>query len=134
MAGAGGTDRRRCAPRRRVGARARADRVRVRSDGIRRARRRRTRRTGSSARADQDRTFRRCMMRAENAASTVDGNAAAGMLWDVFGADVTALIGVCGGCGSHAPMAETVVELDEVAAIVRCRACTHTLFTVLRTG
>ena len=25
-----------------------------------------------------------------------------------------------------------VVELDEVAAIVRCRGCTHTLVTVLR--
>ena len=71
-------------------------------------------------------------MRAEIASSTVDGNAAAGMLWDVFGADVTALIGVCGGCGAAAPLAETVVELDESAAIVRCRSCTHTLFTVLR--
>jgi hypothetical protein len=72
------------------------------------------------------------MMRAENATSTVDGNAAAGMLWDVFGTDVTALVGVCGGCGSAAPFAETAVELDEAAAIVRCRSCTHTLFTVLR--
>ena len=71
-------------------------------------------------------------MRADIAASTVDGNAAAGMLWDVFGADVTALIGVCGGCGSTAPMAEAIVELDETAAIVRCRGCTHTLVTVLR--
>lgn len=73
-------------------------------------------------------------MRAENAASTVDGNAAAGMLWDVFGTDVTALVGVCGGCGSAAAFAETIVELDEAAAIVRCRSCTHTLFTVLRDG
>ncbi|MBD3940899.1 hypothetical protein IF188_04175 [Microbacterium sp. NEAU-LLC] len=70
-------------------------------------------------------------MRAENATSTVDGNAVAGMLWDVFGADVTAVVGVCGGCGSAAPFAEAVVELDEAAAIVRCRSCTHTLFTVL---
>ena len=73
-------------------------------------------------------------MRAENAESVVDGNAAAGMLWDVFGADVTALVGVCGGCGSTATLAEAVVEIDEMAAIVRCRACTHTLFTVLREG
>ncbi|WP_341999667.1 DUF6510 family protein [Microbacterium sp. LWH7-1.2] len=73
-------------------------------------------------------------MRAENAASVVDGNAAAGMLWDVFGADVTALVGVCGGCGDASALAEAVVELDETAAIVRCRSCTHTLFTVLRDG
>ena len=73
-------------------------------------------------------------MRAEIAANVVDGNAAAGMLWDVFGADVTGLIGVCGGCGDASQVAEAVVELDETAAIVRCRACTHTLFTVLRDG
>lgn len=73
-------------------------------------------------------------MRAENAQSVVDGNAVAGMLWDVFGADVTVLIGVCGSCGAEARLAEAVVELDDVVAIVRCRACTHTLFTVLREG
>lgn len=73
-------------------------------------------------------------MRAENAQSVVDGNAVAGMLWDVFGADVTAVIGVCGSCGARARLAQAVVELDDVAAIVRCRACTHTLFTVLRDG
>lgn len=73
-------------------------------------------------------------MRAENAQSVVDGNAVAGMLWDVFGADVTAVIGVCASCGARARLAEAVVELDDVAAIVRCRGCTHTLFTVLRDG
>lgn len=73
-------------------------------------------------------------MRAEIAANVVDGNAVAGMLWDVFEVDVTALIGVCGGCGERAPVAEAVVELDDTVAIVRCRACTHTLFTVLREG
>ncbi len=72
-------------------------------------------------------------MRAENARSIVDGNAAAGLLADVFGDDVTALVGVCGGCSASAPLAETTVELDDTAAIVRCRTCTHTLITVLRT-
>ncbi|PRB14829.1 DUF6510 family protein [Microbacterium sp. MYb62] len=65
-------------------------------------------------------------------AQTVDGNAIAGMLWDLFGADVTALVGTCGGCGSLAAFAEAVVELDRHAAIVRCRTCTRTLFTVLQ--
>ena len=50
-------------------------------------------------------------MRAENAGSIVDGNAAAGMLWDVFGADVTALVGVCGGCGDTSALAEAVWRL-----------------------
>ena len=71
-------------------------------------------------------------MRAENAAAVVDGNAAAGMLADVFAGDVTSLVGVCAECGSIAPLAEAVVEIDEIAAIIRCRGCTHTLATVLR--
>ena len=73
-------------------------------------------------------------MRAANANATVDGNALAGILSDAFGSDITTMIGVCDGCGSTAPLAETVVELDETAAIARCRSCTHTLFTVLRDG
>ena len=71
-------------------------------------------------------------MRAENANAVVDGNAAAGILSEIFVGDVTTVIGICGGCGAVAPLAEAVVELDEVAAIVRCRGCTHTLVTVLR--
>jgi len=71
-------------------------------------------------------------MRAENAASIVDGNAAAGILSEIFTGDVTILVGVCGPCGAVAPLGETLVELDEFAAIVRCRGCTHTLLTVLR--
>jgi hypothetical protein len=74
------------------------------------------------------------MMRAENAASVVDGNALAGLLADVFAGDVTQYVGLCGGCGSSAPLAEAVVELDDVGAIVRCRTCRHTLATVLRSA
>jgi hypothetical protein len=72
-------------------------------------------------------------MRRENATSVVDGNAVAGMLAGVFEDDATILVGVCGSCDAHAPLAEAVVELDDVAAIVRCRSCTHTLLTLLRT-
>ncbi len=73
-------------------------------------------------------------MRAENATSTVDGNVLAGLLAGVIDADATTLVGVCAGCGTEAPLAETVVEIDEVAAIARCRSCTHTLLTVLQDG
>lgn len=71
-------------------------------------------------------------MRGENAGSTVDGNVLAGLLGDALDGDVTLLVGVCAGCGAVAALAETVVEIDDVAAIVRCRSCTHTLLTVLR--
>ena len=71
-------------------------------------------------------------MRAENAAVTVDGNVLAGLLSDVLDGDATSLVGTCAGCGSEAALAETRVEIDEAAAIARCRSCTHTLLTVLR--
>lgn len=71
-------------------------------------------------------------MRADNATSTVDGNVLAGLLAGVLEGDVTTLMGVCAGCGAVAALAETVVEIDEAAAIVRCRSCTHTLLTVLQ--
>lgn len=73
-------------------------------------------------------------MRAGNARSVVDGNAIAGLLAELFAQDMTMMTGMCGGCGAAAPLAQSVVELDEIAAIVRCRSCTHTLFTVLRDG
>ncbi len=71
-------------------------------------------------------------MREENAASTVDGNVLAGLLAGVLEGDATMLVGVCAGCGSAAALAQTIVEIDETAAIARCRTCTHTLLTVLQ--
>lgn len=62
--------------------------------------------------------------------SKVDGNALAGVFVDLFAGDITSMTGVCNGCGTAAPFAECVVELDDVAAIARCRTCTSTLFTV----
>lgn len=73
-------------------------------------------------------------MKSEHIRAVVDGNAAAGILSEVFAGDVTLLAGGCGGCGASAPLAEALVELDDVCAIVRCRGCTRTLLTVLRTG
>lgn len=63
--------------------------------------------------------------------SIVDGNAVAGMLADVIAGDPTTVRGTCGGCGDASLLAEAVVEIDSVAAIVRCRRCTMTLFTLV---
>ncbi|MCP2636980.1 DUF6510 family protein [Microbacterium sp. HD4P20] len=71
-------------------------------------------------------------MQIRNAGSHVDGNAVAGLLAEVFTVDVTTMRCQCGTCGVAAPLAETVVELDDSAAIIRCRGCTHTLMTVVR--
>lgn len=60
----------------------------------------------------------------------VDGNALAGMLTGVFADDATRLTLRCGHCDRSGLLAEAVVERDDTCAIVRCRACTRTLFTV----
>lgn len=62
----------------------------------------------------------------------VDGNAIAGMLSDIFNGDTTMLAWRCGTCGTSGPMAEAIVDIDPECAIVLCRGCTHTLFTLFR--
>jgi hypothetical protein len=67
----------------------------------------------------------------------VDGNVLAGMLAGTLGgpdADPTMLEATCAGCSAAFVLAEAVVELDDVCAIVRCRRCTRTLLTVMREG
>ena len=67
-------------------------------------------------------------------AMIVDGNVLAGVLSDLLASDATMMTGVCAGCGAEALLAEAVVEIDDVGAIARCRTCTRTLLTVLRTS
>lgn len=64
----------------------------------------------------------------------VDGNAIAGMLDELFSADMTMAMVECRSCGHRSRLAETIVEMSDTSAIVLCRSCTHTLFTVLRWG
>ncbi len=64
-------------------------------------------------------------------ASRLDGNVLAGALSALFAVDATMLTVECGGCGTAGVLADAVVERDDVAAIARCRSCTHTLLTVL---
>jgi hypothetical protein len=63
-----------------------------------------------------------------------DGNAIAGPLGDIFRLDMTLATGECTNCGSVMLIADTVVEMDDAGFIVICPACTHTLFTVVRTA
>lgn len=59
----------------------------------------------------------------------VDGNALSGPLAEVLRTDASIVRIRCAHCGSAGMLAEAIVELDDSAAIVRCRSCTHTLFT-----
>lgn len=62
----------------------------------------------------------------------LDGNAAGGILSEVFHDDVTAAEGVCRHCGRIGVLAEAVAELDDDGVILRCRGCRHTLLVYVR--
>lgn len=61
----------------------------------------------------------------------LDGNAVAGLLQEVFGAEMTTATAVCASCGAAAQVAETVVYLEAPGTVVRCRTCERVLMVVV---
>ena len=53
----------------------------------------------------------------------LDGNAIGGLLIDVFGAEMTGVIGTCGYCGDTGPVAGLVVYRQAPGTVARCRVC-----------
>jgi hypothetical protein len=67
---------------------------------------------------------------------TLDGNAAAGLLADVFAFDVTTAQAVCAGCGTGGPVGGLLAYGLEMGVILRCPGCGDALLRVskLETG
>jgi hypothetical protein len=61
----------------------------------------------------------------------LDGNAIAGLLYDVFGAEMTTATGVCAHCGAVGRVAELVVYLEAPGTVVRCRSCSGLLMVLV---
>jgi hypothetical protein len=57
----------------------------------------------------------------------LDGNAIGGMLIEVFGAEMTTAVGICGTCGTRGQVAEMAVYRSELGSVVRCRVCDNVL-------
>jgi Family of unknown function (DUF6510) len=57
----------------------------------------------------------------------LDGNAIGGMLIEVFGAEMTTAVGICGRCGARGQVAEMAVYRSELGSVVRCRVCDNVL-------
>jgi hypothetical protein len=66
--------------------------------------------------------------------SFLDGNAAAGVLREVFAVDVTSARGQCVGCGSTVPMAETRLFADSPGLVLRCTGCDAVLLRMVSGG
>ena len=66
--------------------------------------------------------------------ATYDGNAMAGMLAEVFTAEMTAAVGRCRGCGMSSVVAEMAVYGPSPGLVARCPGCADVLMRVVRTS
>ena len=62
----------------------------------------------------------------------LDGNAAAGLLSEVFAAEMTAARGTCAGCGATNAFGAFQLYAHAPGAVLRCPACTAVLLCVVR--
>jgi hypothetical protein len=62
----------------------------------------------------------------------LDGNAAGGMLAELFAVDVTAAVGQCAYCGDRAPVAASRVYPGGPGLTGHCRLCGEIMFRVVR--
>lgn len=63
----------------------------------------------------------------------VDGNAAAGILSELFVQDVTSARAKCAGCGKTRTIGALVVYAHGMGTVVRCPGCDSVLLRVART-
>ena len=64
----------------------------------------------------------------------LDGNAAAGMLEEIFTFEVTSAHCTCAGCGRTAPLGALLLYGGEMGIILRCPACGRAELRVARHG
>ncbi len=63
----------------------------------------------------------------------VDGNAAGGLLREVFALDVTTAAIVCAGCGAEAEVGSVRVYGGPMGAVFRCDGCNEVMIRLVRT-
>jgi hypothetical protein len=69
----------------------------------------------------------------EDACLPLDGNAAAGLLRELFALDATTAEVTCGSCGVVAEVARMRVYGGTMGAIFRCRHCDSIVMRLVRT-
>ena len=63
----------------------------------------------------------------------LDGNAAAGLLAEVFRREMTTVATTCAGCGALAPVGALLVYGHAMGSILRCPGCDTAIIRVTRT-
>jgi hypothetical protein len=64
----------------------------------------------------------------------LDGNAAAGLLREIFAREMTVAIETCAGCGSSEPLGAVHVYMGGPGTVLRCPHCTMMLMCIVRVG
>jgi hypothetical protein len=62
---------------------------------------------------------------------SLDGNAIAGLLFAVFGEEMTTATGVCASCGMASQVAELRVYLRAPGAVARCSRCENVVMVLV---
>lgn len=62
----------------------------------------------------------------------LDGNAAAGLLREVFAVEMTTAQGTCAHCGATNAVGAVWVYSHAPGTVLRCPACTEILMTIVR--
>ena len=60
----------------------------------------------------------------------LDGNGAAGLLQEVFGAAMTVAVATCASCGSAMQLGESVLYAGGPGTVIRCRSCEGLLVVI----
>ncbi|HXC78179.1 MAG TPA: DUF6510 family protein [Candidatus Acidoferrum sp.] len=65
---------------------------------------------------------------------TLDGNAIAGLLREIFTMEMTNAQSTCAGCGKVHAVGKVDVYLNAPGAVVRCPACRQVLMRIVHNG
>ena len=63
----------------------------------------------------------------------LDGNAAAGVLGEIFAVEMTSALCTCAHCGHVAPLGSLVLYGGQVGTVLRCPTCEQVQMRVVRT-
>jgi hypothetical protein len=66
--------------------------------------------------------------------TSLNGNAAAGALGDLFAFDVTMAVSTCAICGDARPVAELHAYMDAPGMVLRCASCGAAQLRLVRSG
>ena len=62
----------------------------------------------------------------------LDGNAAAGLLAEIFTLEITTARAACVHCGAAGEIGSQMAYVSEIGTVVRCSACDNALIRVVR--